>query len=178
MELLIEFRERERGIFRFIRHGESIIEGLVVLDGIDELASRLVGARTNEKKSWLGRGRGVSSESLEGILRAPDINGGGSVGFEDLLFNDCVWIVLQESGEFLSGFAILAQSTIGLCSPEERVLAEEWIGLGFLEPVERLWEARLGIIVVAESEGGTLSPNAGGILIGEGSELVVVAGVP
>jgi len=34
----------------------------------------------------------------------------------------------------------------------------------------------LGIVVVAESESGPLSPNAGGMFIGEGGDLVVRAG--
>ena len=64
----------------------------------------------------------------------------------------------------------------GLRGPEERVLVQQRVGLGFLEPREGLREARFGIVVVAKSEGGALSPNAGGIFIGEGGELIVRAG--
>jgi len=68
------------------------------------------------------------------------------------------------------------KNVFGLRGPEQGVLEEQRIGLGFLKPGHGLRKVALGIFVVAESESGALSPNAGGMFIGEGGELVVSTG--
>ncbi len=60
--------------------------------------------------------------------------------------------------------------------PEERVFEQQRVGFGFLQPDEGLLRMVFRIVVVAESEGGALSPDAGIIFVGEGGELFVGAG--
>ena len=59
--------------------------------------------------------------------------------------------------------------------PEKGEFVEQRVRVRFLQPRERLSEASFGVVVIAEGQGGTLSPYAGEIFVGEGSELVVGA---
>lgn len=175
-ELLVEARKRESGVLGLVGHGEAVINRLIILHGVDEFVRGFVGARTREEQWRFRNGQGIGIEDFESVLGTADFEGVGSIHFEDLLFYDEAWIILQKRGEFLGGLTIFVKCMVGLCDPEEGVLMQQRVGLGLLEPREGLREARFGIVVVTKSEGGALSPNAGDIFIGEGGELIVRAG--
>lgn len=61
-------------------------------------------------------------------------------------------------------------------APEESVFAEKRVGLGFLEPRERLQGAGFRVIVVAESESSALSPNTRSVFDGKSGQLFVGPG--
>jgi len=63
-----------------------------------------------------------------------------------------------------------------LRSPEKSELVEESVRIRFLQPGEGLEEASFGIVVIAEGQGGALSPDAGKIFVRERSEFLVSAG--
>ena len=68
VKLLVEPGKRESGVLGFIGHGEAVVKRLVILGGIDELASGFVGARTNEKQWRLGR---RSRDKQRGLRERP-----------------------------------------------------------------------------------------------------------
>jgi hypothetical protein len=85
-------------------------------------------------------------------------------------------MLLQDLGEVLRGRGVFAQGSFALRGPEERVLIKQRIGLGFLQPAESLLRVVFRIIIVAESECGALSPDAGNIFVRESGKLFVSAG--
>src|SRR5215472_6485129 len=103
-------------------------------------------------------------------------NADGNVGFENLFLDRGIRVVLEELREVLRGGGVFIQPVLSLCSPEKRVLEEQRIGLGFLQPVERLLVFRMRVIVIAESKSGSLPPNTGAVFVGKGGELVIRAG--
>jgi hypothetical protein len=134
-----------------------------------------IGASASEKQNRTGRNADVGGENIESFLGVTGFEKNGNVSFEKLLFKGDGGIILQNCGEITGGFGVAMENVLGLRGPEEGVLEEQRVGLGFLKPGHGLRKVALGIVIVAESESGALSPNAGGMFIGEGSDLVVGA---
>src|SRR5208282_10123 len=176
MKLLVQARQRGTGVVRFIGQREFVVERLVILGGGYKVACGFIGASTLQEQAWLGGSGRICSECIETILRTANLHRRGHVGLQHLLLDGGVRVVVQKRGEILNRFAIPVQGMLALRGPKKRVLAQKRVGLGFLEPGKGLLCMGVGVFLVAQREGGALSPNAGGIFVGEGGELFVGAG--
>ena len=140
------------------------------------MASGFIGPSALQEQARLRGSGGVCGERVEPILRVANLHRRGHVGLQHLLLDCGVGVVVQKRGEILNRRAILIHGMLALRRPKKSVLVQKRVGLGFLEPDEGLLRVGMGVLLVTQREGRALSPNAGGIFVGEGGQLFVRAG--
>src|SRR5882762_11579813 len=167
VKMFVEARQRDGRVLGFIAQRILVKNRLVIFCGRRKFVRSFIGASAREQKIGFGAGGRISSQCIEGILWTAACAGGGSVGFKNLFLESRTGMLLQDLGEVLRSRGVFAQGSFALRGPEERVFVQQRIRLGFLQPVESLLRVALRIVVVAESECGALSPDAGNIFVRE-----------